>query len=302
MLAHGANGGENHAVNWREVRVGDIVRVEANQSFPADLVCLKSSSSDGNCFVETVNLDGESNIKQCRALEETRHITPSDFKQLRGRIECEQPNASIYTFAGNLVASKGFQVGSGGGEGSGDGEIVTNLMPSHLLLRGSRLRNTQFAYGIAIFTGPETKVMMNSLAPPSKRSSMERKLDWFVLMQILALLILSALTAIAFGITLSTHFSREWYMRPEDTYSHNAIPRAQFDHHHPAYAAFLNFFTGLVLYGQWPSQPPLPPTHPLSHTRICHCRLLCPPGLVRVGGGGEERTGAADQQGPRHVR
>ena len=214
--------------------------------------------------METVNLDGESNLKQRRALAETRHTPIPDLNQLRGRIECEQPNASIFTFAGNLVAQKGFQAGAREGERTSDAEIVTNLFPSHLLLRGSQLRNTRFFYGIAIFTGPETKVMMNSLAPPSKRSAMERKLDWFVLMQIMAVLMLSTFTAVAFGISLSTHFSREWYMRPEDTGSHNVVGRAQFDHHHPAYAAFLNFFTTLVLYSQSPALPPPLPfvSHP----------------------------------------
>ncbi len=49
---------------WRDLHVGDIVRVACNELIPADLVVLHSSTDTGTCYVDTASLDGESNLKQ----------------------------------------------------------------------------------------------------------------------------------------------------------------------------------------------------------------------------------------------
>lgn len=50
-----------------------------------------------------------------------------------------------------------------------------------MLLRGCMLRNTAWAWGVVLFTGARSKVMMNSTAAPSKRSTLERRLDRLIL-------------------------------------------------------------------------------------------------------------------------
>jgi len=64
-------------VTWSDVVVGDIVRLEKNETIPADVAVLSSSNEEeGLCYVETKNLDGETNLKVKRgvkSLENFRH-------------------------------------------------------------------------------------------------------------------------------------------------------------------------------------------------------------------------------------
>jgi len=52
---------------WRDIRVGDIVKVQQDEPISADLLILKTTDEKGACYVETKNLDGETNLKQKHA-------------------------------------------------------------------------------------------------------------------------------------------------------------------------------------------------------------------------------------------
>ncbi|KAK9063424.1 hypothetical protein SSX86_017294 [Deinandra increscens subsp. villosa] len=150
------------SIPWKKLQVGDIVRVKQDGFFPADLLLLASTNPDGVCYTETANLDGETNLKIRKALEKTwDYVAPEKASEFKGEIHCEQPNNSLYTFTGNLMLQK----------------QTIPIGPNQILLRGCSLRNTQYIVGAVIFTGHETKVMMNAMNVPSKRSTLERKLD-----------------------------------------------------------------------------------------------------------------------------
>lgn len=172
---------------WINVAVGDIVRVESEEPFPTDLVLLASSEPEGLCYIETANLDGETNLKIKQAIPETAHlVSPADLGRLGGRVRSEQPNSSLYTYEATLSML--------GGSNGGEKELPLN--PEQLLLRGATLRNTPWVHGLVVFTGHETKLMRNATATPIKRTNVERMLNRQILMLVAILLILSAVSTV----------------------------------------------------------------------------------------------------------
>ncbi|KLU83953.1 phospholipid-transporting ATPase 1 [Magnaporthiopsis poae ATCC 64411] len=175
---------------WINVAVGDIVRVESEEPFPADIVLLASSEPEGLCYIETANLDGETNLKIKQAIPETSGLmSSSELSRLGGRIRSEQPNSSLYTYEATLTMQ------------AGGGEKELPLNPEQLLLRGATLRNTPWVHGAVVFTGHETKLMRNATAAPIKRTKVERQLNVAVMGLVGILLILSVVCTIGDLVT-----------------------------------------------------------------------------------------------------
>ncbi|KAL6702674.1 aminophospholipid translocase [Coniothyrium glycines] len=178
---------------WINVAVGDIVRVESEQPFPADLVLLASSEPEGLCYIETANLDGETNLKIKQAIPETADfVSPAELARLGGRIRSEQPNSSLYTYEATLTMT------------AGGGEKELPLAPDQLLLRGATLRNTPWIHGVVVFTGHETKLMRNATATPIKTTAVERLVNKQILMLVVILILLSIMSSIGDVIIQST--------------------------------------------------------------------------------------------------
>ncbi|KAF4005841.1 phospholipid-translocating P-type ATPase, flippase family protein [Saccharomyces cerevisiae] len=75
---------------WKNVKVGDIVRVHNNDEIPADMILLSTSDVDGACYVETKNLDGETNLKVRQSLKCSKIIKSSrDITRTKFWVESE---------------------------------------------------------------------------------------------------------------------------------------------------------------------------------------------------------------------
>ena len=183
--ARALKGSNFENIKWVNVSVGDIVRVESEEPFPADLVLLASSEPEGLCYIETANLDGETNLKIKQAIPETANlVSPSELSRLTGRVRSEQPNSSLYTYEATLTMM------------AGGGEKELPLAPDQLLLRGATLRNTPWIHGIVVFTGHETKLMRNATATPIKRTAVERMVNVQILMLVAILIVLSIISSV----------------------------------------------------------------------------------------------------------
>lgn len=163
---------------WEDLRVGDFVRLRSDESIPADIVLCATSEPENVAFVETKNLDGETNLKSRNAVLELTHLA-SAYSIVNGnnevgpkgparfRIDAEAPDVNMYKFNAAVVLP-----GTNGRE-----DTIHPIDIQTTLLRGTILRNTEWAIGIVLYTGGDTKIVMNSGITPSKRSRVERQMN-----------------------------------------------------------------------------------------------------------------------------
>uniref|UniRef100_A0A8B9NBV6 Phospholipid-transporting ATPase n=1 Tax=Accipiter nisus TaxID=211598 RepID=A0A8B9NBV6_9AVES len=180
------------------VAVGEVVKVTNGEHLPADLISLSSSEPQAMCYIETSNLDGETNLKIRQGLPLTSDIKDIEsLMRLSGRIECESPNRHLYDFVGNIRL---------------DGHGTVPLGSDQILLRGAQLRNTQWVHGIVVYTGHDTKLMQNSTSPPLKMSNVERITNIQILILFCILIAMSLICSIGSAIWNRRHTGKDWYL------------------------------------------------------------------------------------------
>ncbi|EEH06343.1 phospholipid-translocating P-type ATPase domain-containing protein [Histoplasma capsulatum G186AR] len=183
---------------WKNVQVGDFVRIYNEEPIPADVVVLSTSDPDGACYVETKNLDGETNLKVRQALHCTRDVKHArDCEKAQFTIESESPHPNLYEYNG---AIKWMQHDVNTPDGPGR-EMVEPITINNILLRGCSIQNTEWVLGMVVFTGLQTKIMLNSGATPTKRARIARGLNWNVIYNFVILFLMCLVSGIVQGIT-----------------------------------------------------------------------------------------------------
>ncbi|KAK6317747.1 hypothetical protein J4Q44_G00110380 [Coregonus suidteri] len=152
---------------WMNVCVGDIVKLENNQFVAADTLLLSSSEPYGLCYIETAELDGETNLKVRQALTVTSDLGADIAKlaDFNGEVICEPPNNKLDRFTGTLYWR----------------DNKYPLDNEKMLLRGCVLRNTDWCFGMVIFAGLQTKLMQNCGRTKFKRTSIDKLMNTLVL-------------------------------------------------------------------------------------------------------------------------
>jgi len=174
---------------WKNVQAGDVVKIFADGMIPADVVLLGTSDPSGVAYIQTMNLDGESNLKTRFAKQETASLVLPDACAVDGVIRCEPPNRNIYEFTANMEFN---------------GHKIP-LNQSNIVLRGCMLKNTNWIIGVVVYAGQQTKAMMNSAASPSKRSKLESYMNRETLWLSVFLFIMCAVVALGMNLWLIRH-------------------------------------------------------------------------------------------------
>jgi phospholipid-translocating ATPase len=193
---------------WEDVRVGDLIRVHDRESIPADLLLLSSNHGDGSCHLDTMNLDGETNLKRKVPQQATVTFQNMHDEELRSvlqqvMLECEEPTESLHRFNGNLHL--------------GD-DVILPVDENQLLLRGATLRNTNWVLGLAVYTGNDTKEMLGAKDSKFKRSNIEVQVNELILLVFGFQVVLAFIAGIIGGLWVTDVGKDHFYLACDDYY------------------------------------------------------------------------------------
>jgi phospholipid-transporting ATPase len=202
-----------------ELKVGDLVKVVAEQIVPADIVLLNSAFSRGHCFVETSSIDGETSLKIKTAVAKIHEYldkgnSPANLKLVAS---VDHPNGELEQFKGSILDAD-------------NPMLDESLEISNLLLRGTVLKNTEFVYGLIVYTGSDTKIRQSvktSEGQKIKVSNLSRFINrcifWTFIFQFLLCLIGGIYSASVFQSKKASF----WYLnlQRDFTYSRELFSR-----------------------------------------------------------------------------
>ncbi|KAJ6655156.1 hypothetical protein lerEdw1_005634, partial [Lerista edwardsae] len=241
---------------WRDICVGDVVCLRKDMFVPADLLLLSSSEPNSLCYVETMDIDGETNLKYRQALLVTHEQLASEENMASfdgeyiiynfmyswmWKVTCEEPNSQMHSFIGTL-------------EWRGE---KYPLDSENILLRGCRIRNTETCYGLVIYAGKcawpvmcpgliyylsnisyagfDSKIMKNCGKIKLKKTKLSRLMDRLVLLISTCLILISLGLAIGNGLWVNTFRQKYPYIAPF------------YEHTNTIQNAFLSFWGFVIL-------------------------------------------------------
>lgn len=187
------------SLKWQAVKVGDIIKLKRDDNVPADILLLHADGPNGIAYIETMALDGETNLKTKSAPVPLAKLckTVDDLVACRAKVVVEDPNLDLYNFDGRVTVN---------------GETLP-LTTNEIVFRGSTLRNTVNAIGMVINTGEECKIRMNAnKSPRIKAPAMQAISNKIVVMLVVFVILLALFCTIAYQIWAGNVEDHSWYI------------------------------------------------------------------------------------------
>ncbi|KIM37884.1 hypothetical protein M413DRAFT_448154 [Hebeloma cylindrosporum] len=190
------------------LRVGDLVHLEKNQRVPADLVLLRTSEASGTCFIRTDQLDGETDWKLRVAVPECQKMDEGDLVRIDAEIYADAPIKDIHTFIGTFTLNKPHAPPS-----ASQSSVPLQPLPptvSPLTVENVLWSNTVLAAGSAvgfvIYTGSETRAVMNTSHPETKIGLLDLEINK------LAKILCAVTFALSLVLVALNGFRGQWYV------------------------------------------------------------------------------------------
>ncbi|KAL1199602.1 Phospholipid-transporting ATPase 2 [Cardamine amara subsp. amara] len=193
-------------IQAQDIQVGNIVWLRENDEVPCDLVLLGTSDPQGVCYIETAALDGETDLKTRVIPSACVGIDLELLHKMKGVIECPIPDKDIRRFDANMRLFPPFI----------DNDVCS-LTIKNTLLQSCYLRNTEWACGVSVYTGNQTKLGMSRGIAEPKLTAMDAMIDKLTgaifVFQIVVVMVLG----IAGNVWKDTEARKQWYVQyPEE--------------------------------------------------------------------------------------
>ncbi|KLJ09715.1 phospholipid-translocating ATPase [Blastomyces silverae] len=189
---------------WVDIKVGDVIKLSRDQPAPADLVLLHADDPNDIAYIETMALDGETNLKSkqpCRPVAKTCKTVEDIIHNTSIHFAVEDPNIDLYKFDGNVTV----------------GQEKLPITNSEVIYRGSILRNTHEAFGMVIYTGEECKIRMNSNKNPRiKAPALQTVVNRVVAVIVLFVVLLASACTIAYTFWSRDVEDKSFYLEEAD--------------------------------------------------------------------------------------
>uniref|UniRef100_V5ESP9 Phospholipid-transporting ATPase n=1 Tax=Kalmanozyma brasiliensis (strain GHG001) TaxID=1365824 RepID=V5ESP9_KALBG len=197
---------------WENLAVGDFVYLTNNEPIPADIIICATSEEEDACFIETKNLDGETNLKARHAVPELTSLrSPEECARASMRIDAEPQDTNMYRLNASVVLNDRLD--------KHGNPLQCPVTLNQILLRGCNVRNTKWVIGVVLMTGWDTKIIANSGVTPSKRSMVEKQMNPMVYFNLAVLACVSVACAIADSLLEQYYFDRDAYWEYGAIYS-----------------------------------------------------------------------------------
>lgn len=179
--------GSSKLVMSKDLKCGDLVKLHKDTRIPADMILLQSSEKNGESFIKTDQLDGETDWKLRIACSLTQPLSESDLEMIK--IQAQAPNKHIHSFVGNLTY----------GDNTVGLTVDQTLWANTVLASGTCI-------GCVIYTGKDTKQALNTSSPSVKVGLLELEINQISKILCVSVFVLSV------GLVVCQGFTSDWYI------------------------------------------------------------------------------------------
>jgi len=180
----------------QDLSVGQVVLLFEDEIFPADLILLGSSDKDNKAYIETAMLDGEKNLKKREINPIINALSRYDRFVFHGKVVCESPTHELDRFGG-VISSRNMKVA---------------ISEKQCLMKGAKLKSTDWVTAVVTYTGKETKLMLNSSTGRLKQSRIEKIMNQLIIFILFVQIFLCLVTAIIAAIYQYKYAEKHCYL------------------------------------------------------------------------------------------